>query len=91
MKLNPEYILRNIAGEQVIVPTGSASQKINGLITLNPTAAFLWSCAGEGLSRQEMVAKMLEEFDVDEATAVEDVNGFLDMLLREGFATDENP
>lgn len=89
MKLNPDYILRNVAGERVIVPTGSASQKINGLITLNDTAAFLWDCAGKGLSRQEIVRKMLEEFEVDEATAIQDVNGFLDMLLRQGFATEE--
>lgn len=91
MKLNPEYVLRNIAGEQVVVPTGSASQKINGLITLNTTAAFLWECLEKGLSRQEMIEKMLDEFEVDEATAVLDVNGFLDMMLREGFAAEENP
>lgn len=91
MKLNPEYVLRNVAGEQVIVPIGSASQKFNGLISLNATAAFLWECCGKGLSRQEMIEKMLEKFEVDEAEAVLDVNGFLDMLLREGFATEENP
>lgn len=90
MKLNPDYVLRNIAGEQVIVPTGQASQKFNGLITLNTTAVFLWECAEKGLTRQEMVEKMLEEFDVDVASAVKDVNGFSDMLLREGFATEEN-
>lgn len=90
MKLNPDYVLRNIAGEQVIVPTGPASQKFNGLITLNTTAVFLWECAEKGLTRQEMVEKMLEEFDVDVASAVKDVNGFSDMLLREGFATEEN-
>lgn len=90
MKLNPDYILRNIAGEQVVVPTGQAGQKFNGLITLNSTAVFLWECAEKGMSRQEMVEKLLEEFDVDEASAVQDVNGFSDMLLREGFATEEN-
>lgn len=91
MKLNPEYVLRNIAGEQVVVPTGQASRRINGLITLNATAVFLWECAEKGMSRQEMIEKTLEEFDVDEATAVRDVNGFSDMLLREGFATEETP
>lgn len=90
MKLNPDYILRNIAGEQVVVPTGQSGQKFNGLITLNSTAVFLWECAEKGMSRQEMVEKLLEEFDVDEASAVQDVNGFSDMLLREGFATEEN-
>lgn len=89
MKLNPEYILRDVAGEQVVVPTGSASQKINGLITLNDTAVFIWKGVEEGLDRQEIIAKMLEEYEVDEETAAENVNGFLDMLLKEGFASEE--
>lgn len=89
MKLNPEYILRNVAGEQVVVPTGSASQKINGLITLNDSAAFLWECVAKGLDRKEIVAKVMEEFETDETAVTQDVNGFLDMLLEEGFATEE--
>lgn len=89
MKLDSDYILRNIAGEKVIVPTGKASQKFNGMITLNDTAAFLWECISSGMNRQEMIVKIQEEFEVDEATAVQDVNGFSDMLLQQGFATEE--
>lgn len=90
MKRNPDYILREIAGEKIIVPTGSASQQINGMITMNDTAAFLWDCVGKGMNRQEMIVKVLEEFEVDEATAIQDVNGFSDMLLQKGLATEED-
>lgn len=89
MKLNPDYILRDIAGEKIIVPTGNASQKINGMINLNSTAAFLWECVDKGLNRQEMIAQILQTFEVDEETAIRDVNGFSDMLLREGFASED--
>lgn len=86
MKLNSEYILRTVAGEPVIVPTGSSTQKINGLITLNDSAAFLWECVAKGLEREEIIKKVKEEFDVEESEAVSNVNGFLDMLLEQGFA-----
>lgn len=89
MKLNSEYILREVAGEQVVVPTGSASRKINGLITLNGTAAFIWKCAAEGLDRQKIVSRMMEVYEVDEETATLNVGGFIDMLIEEGFASEE--
>lgn len=89
MKLNPDYILRDIAGEKIVVPTGSATQKINGLITLNDAAAFLWECVSKGMSRQEIISHLLEEFEVDEATAIRDANAFLDMLIQQGFAAEE--
>ena len=74
MKLNPEYVLRNIAGEQVVVPTGSASQKINGLITLNTTAAFLWEKVSklETFTVDNMVEALLAEYEVEEEIARED-------------------
>lgn len=89
MKLNPEYVLRKVAGECVVVPTGSASQKINGLITLNDSAAFLWKCVEEGMDRQEILLKTMEEFEEDKEMVERDVIGFLDMLVEEGFATEE--
>lgn len=88
MKLNPDYILRNVAGEMIVVPTGSASQKFNGMLNLNDTAAFLWENVETASSRETLVQMVLNEFEVDEETAVRDVNGFLDMLLQKGFATE---
>ena len=40
MKTNKEYMLREIAGETVLVPTGSASQKLNGMIRLTESAGY---------------------------------------------------
>ncbi|MGM9537393.1 MAG: PqqD family protein [Candidatus Onthomonas sp.] len=90
MKLNPDYILRSIAGENIVVPTGSASQEFNGMLNLNDTAAFIWMNAEKAASREELVQMMLAEFEVDEETARRDVNGFLNMLLQKGLATEEN-
>ena len=42
MKRNTDFMLRDIAGEVILVPTGAATQQFNGMITLNEVAAFIW-------------------------------------------------
>lgn len=83
MRINKEYVLRNIAGDKVVVPTGSASQRINGLITLNEVGTFIWENVEKTGTRDGMVKLLLENYDVDEETAKRDVNGFLDMLKEQ--------
>ena len=39
---NPEFILREIAGESILVPTGQAALAFNGLASLNASGVFLW-------------------------------------------------
>ena len=42
MKIVKEFILRDIAGEYVLVPTGETTQEFNGFITITDTAKFIW-------------------------------------------------
>lgn len=88
-KLSKDYILRTIAGEKVVVPTGSAVQRFNGLITLNDVAGFIWECLENNDTKEEIVQKILEEYEVEEATAVQDVNGFTQMLEEQGILVKE--
>lgn len=39
MKRNTDFMLRDIAGEVILVPTGAATQQFNGMITLNEETA----------------------------------------------------
>lgn len=77
MKTNKEYVLREIAGEPLLIPAGMASQKLNGMIRLTETAAFIWKQVDTASELEEIVEKILQEFDVDEETARRDVYGFL--------------
>ena len=90
IKKNPELILRNVEGEAVLIPTGSFASKFNGMISLNGPAAFIWEQMENVSSREELVQKMLERYDVDEETARRDVNGFLDTAIYVGYAMDED-
>ena len=85
MKIVKEFILRNIAGECVLVPTGATTQEFNGLITLSDTAKFIWENIEKADSFKELVYMMLDEYEIDEETAKKDAYVFIDQLLQAGF------
>ena len=80
MKRNSDFMLRDIAGEVVLVPTGQATQQFNGLITLNEVAAFIWKNLDEAGTRDQLVKMILDEVEVDQNTAEADVDGFINAL-----------
>ena len=77
MKTNKDYMLRQFAGESLLIPTGTASQKLNGMIRLTETAVFIWKQVDTAADLAEIVRRIREEFDVDQETAQRDVHGFL--------------
>ena len=83
MKRNSDFMLRDIAGEVVLVPTGQATQQFNGLITLNEVAAFIWKNLDEAGTREQLVKMILDEFEVDQKTAEADVDGFINALKEQ--------
>lgn len=80
MKARQEFITRKIAGETVLVPTGTAAADFNGIITLNDTALFIWESLAEDLTPEELLSRLLEEFDTEEETARKDMEEFLEQL-----------
>ena len=88
MKTNKEYMLREIAGETVLVPTGSASQKLNGMIRLTESAAFIWKQVDTAADLEEIVARVRDEYEVYEDTARRDIYGFLRELYVRGIVQD---
>ena len=82
MKIEKEFILREIAGDYVIVPTGKPALEFNGLITLNELGAFIWKKLQQDVTEDELIQVILEEYEVDEETARNDVEEFLNKLTE---------
>lgn len=72
------FMLRSVAGRNIVVPIGQASVDFNGIINLNDSGAFLWKTISEGCSYDELLSALLAEYDVDETTARRDIDAFLD-------------
>ena len=84
MKTNSDFILREIAGDAVLIPTGKASQTMNGMIRLTETGAFIWKQVDTAADLEEIVARVRDEFDVDEEIARRDIYGFLrELYIRD--------
>ena len=89
MKTHPDFILRQIAGENILVPCGEAAKRLNGLINLNSTAAFIWQNMDDAKDLDELTARVMESFEVDEETARRDVNGLTAELILMGMVLTE--
>ena len=84
MKIKDGFLLRQIAGQTVVLPTGSELD-LNMMITLNDTGAFLWELLQEETSKEALVAALLKEYDVDEARAYACVDSFIEKLEKNEF------
>ena len=84
MKIKKGFIVRKIGGQNVAVAIGEASKSFNGMIKLNETGKFLWDALAKGAELDDLVAGVLEEYDIDEATARADVEKFVESLKGVG-------
>lgn len=84
MKIKKNFILRTIAGSNVVVPVGGDVVNFNGMISLNETGAFLWKELQSDKTSEELAEAMMAEYEVDKDTAAGDVKEFLITLEKAG-------
>lgn len=84
MKLNKEFVLRQIADTWVVMALGQTSVDFNGMLTLNASGAMLWKCLEEGGDKEALVNALTDMYDVSREDAQADVQEFLDRLAKVG-------
>ena len=84
MKLKDGFVLRQVAGEYVAIPSGDEVD-LNKMITLNETGAFLWERLGTETTQDALAEALLAEYEVDRDTADRCVEDFTAKLEEYGF------
>ena len=84
MKIKEGFLLRQVAGQTVVLPCGD-DLDLNMMINLNDTGAFLWQLLQEETDEAALVKALCSEYDVDEKTAADAVAGFVAKLSENGF------
>ena len=84
MKLKNGFVLKEIAGECVVVAIDSALN-LDGMITLNETAKTIWLRLCDGAERAELISALTGEYDVSSELAAEAVDKFVAKLEELGF------
>lgn len=79
MKIKDGFLLRQVAGQNVLLPVGG-DLELNMMITLNDTGAFLWQQLQQENDVDGMVQALLAEYDVDKTTAEGAVKAFVKKL-----------
>lgn len=88
-RTNPDFVLRRIAGEGVLVPTGN-TQLGNSMITVNETFSYLWELFTEPIAFAEAVRRAREDYD-DSAGEIEaHIEAFIRDCVKYGMMIEED-
>lgn len=82
MKLKKQFVLREIVGEAVLVPIGESAARFNGLLTVSELGKFIWENIESAKDKEELLQRILDEYEVDRDVAKADLDEFLDILRK---------
>lgn len=82
MRANDLMILREIAGESILIPVGERVNTFRGIMSLNGSGVLLWQKLQQDCTEEELISAVLEAYDVDAETAAKDVREFLAQLKQ---------
>ena len=81
-RINPDFILREIAGEYTIIPTGGDNVFSNAVMAPNGTAVFLWEAFQQPSTIQDVVVEAMQKYDVTEEQIYKSISNFVKQSLE---------
>ena len=84
MKINENFVLRELAGTWVVLPLADKTVDFNGMITLNESGALLWKTLENGADVDALVEVFMSEYVVSAEQARADVEYFVARLRVAG-------
>lgn len=84
MKLKDGLVLRKVAGQFIIVPTGKRVQEITNIVYISSSAAYLWDYMKDNeFTIEKLVDLIMEHYTgVTKEMAQQDVEGFIQVLKK---------
>ena len=84
MKISYKFVLRQVAGEWIVLPVAEKTVNFNGMLTLNETGLILWKLLEQDSSREALAQALTDEYEVTSEQALADVDEYLGKLERAG-------
>lgn len=84
MKINDNFVLRQVAGSWIVLSVADKTVDFNGMLTLNETGLLLWRLLEKESSREALAQALTDEYEVTYEQALADVDEYLDYLERVG-------
>ena len=89
MKAKSGFVLRNIVDEYILMPTGDNIGKFKGTLLLNEVSAFIWEKLQNPISREDILAAIVSEYEVSEEQAAKDLDALLIQFRELGVIEDD--
>ncbi|MBQ5823249.1 MAG: PqqD family protein [Clostridia bacterium] len=83
-KIKSGFIIREIGGNVMAVPTGTQTSEIHGMIALSESGALLWKELENGADINALAKALTDNYEIDDATALADAEKFVDSLKEQG-------
>lgn len=81
MKLKDGLVLRKVAGQFVIIPTGKRVREIVNTVYISSSAAYLWDHMKDSFTEEELIDLIMQQYTgVTREIAREDIEAFLETL-----------
>ncbi|MDN0044587.1 PqqD family protein [Mediterraneibacter glycyrrhizinilyticus] len=88
-RANPDFLLREVAGEAVLIPIGEAGVFENSVISLNDTCSFLWKLFQTPKTAEDVIAEAKKEYSDPDGTMEQGIYSFISDYLRYGLLLEE--
>lgn len=88
-RANPDFLLREVAGEAVLIPVGEAGVFENSVISLNDTCSFLWKLFQEPRTEEEVIAEAKKEYSDPDGEMEQGIRSFIEEYVKYGLLKEE--
>ena len=85
MRIKDGFVLREVAGQAMVIATGEASDNFHGMVRLNETGKYVWQGITDGLTVEDIAHGLTEVFSVDYKKALDDVVRMIAQMENAGF------
>ncbi len=90
LKIRQDFMLREIAGETLVIPVNQAALDFRGIMSLNESGKFLWDRLLEDTTEDALIIALLDVYDTTPAIAKRDVSAFLGQLRAQNILLESN-
>lgn len=80
MKIKEGFVLKQVGDKHIVVPLHSRVVDFSSIIKLSDSGAFLWTQLESEQTTDTLLSAMLKEYDIDETTALKDIEKFISKL-----------
>lgn len=88
MKIKDGYILKKVAGENIVIATGEARFSFNGIITFNEVGAEVFNRLDGTRSEEQIADELSKLYNAPESVIKTDVKNLIVKMRKQGLIED---